>query len=379
MESYTALSERYWDATWINGTERVGMPLSRGVREAMEKLLAADFSSVSVHECPEVAGAHALAFACGEDLYFAPGAYDPSTPRGVFVLAHELQHVIQQRRMPKTMSYERHSEIVEDPVLEAEANFAGMSAVCSLDRLRFTVRDTSCEYNRSKRPATPRKLHSTIIQPLRVGKIPRQTFLLNHVPAEADYGNLVGGFPQVRHDVGDFTRVMRTRIGNANADYYDPLNNPAVPMVPNPLPVAGGDYASDEDQTQLWPVNQLMPWILEVDHIVPYADWGCNDFRNARLLSKQQNNPNVFVARPNHFRVVSMDNLANVNHSGVTVNRGQILNAAQLNTLLQTARTRYNNGLQAYDPDHHAGNPLAHSYDMTDGDFEALYYGLDQE
>jgi len=378
MASHAVLSPTHRKVPWISEATSLGMPLARGIREALEELLGADFSRVRVHEDPEVFALYTVAFACGEELYFVPGGYDPATPEGLFVLAHELQHVIQQRRMAPQMRSGFRAIVLEDPVLEAEANRAGMHAVRSLAGIDFPDCD-SCEADAAAKSAPAHKLLPAIVQPLRVGKIPRAVFLNNNVPPEADYGNLVGSFPTVRHDVGDFTAVMRTRIVNANAAYYDPLNNPAVPMVPNALPLAGGDYASDEDQTQLWPVNQLTQWILEIDHIVPYTDWGCNDFRNARLLSKQQNNPNAVVTRPHRFLVVSMDNLANVNNSGVTVNRGQILNTAQLNTLLQTARIRYNNGQQLYRPDHYAGNPLAHSYEMTDDDFEALYYGLDQE
>jgi hypothetical protein len=58
-----------------------------------------DFSSIRVHyvgadrECRAV---HASAFTVGSDIYFADGAFTPHTRAGLWLLAHEVAHVIQQ-------------------------------------------------------------------------------------------------------------------------------------------------------------------------------------------------------------------------------------------------------------------------------------------
>lgn len=78
-----------------------GKPLPRGVRTEMESGFGADFSSVRVHTGPEAArvsrSLNARAFAFGNDIFFADGAFDPDTKSGKNLLAHELTHTIQQR------------------------------------------------------------------------------------------------------------------------------------------------------------------------------------------------------------------------------------------------------------------------------------------
>ena len=58
-----------------------------------------DFSSIRVHyaganrACRAV---HARAFTVGSDIYFADGAFAPHTRAGLWLLAHEVAHVVQQ-------------------------------------------------------------------------------------------------------------------------------------------------------------------------------------------------------------------------------------------------------------------------------------------
>jgi len=69
-------------------------PLSRSLRVEMEALFGAGFTQVRVHES---APDGPLACTRGEDVFIAPGAYDPRTPTGREILGHELAHVLQQR------------------------------------------------------------------------------------------------------------------------------------------------------------------------------------------------------------------------------------------------------------------------------------------
>jgi hypothetical protein len=79
-----------------------GSSLPTPVRSAMESRFGADFDGVRVHtdsdagELAQRMGARA--FTTGRDLYFAAGEYDPGSPRGQGLLAHELTHVVQQRQ-----------------------------------------------------------------------------------------------------------------------------------------------------------------------------------------------------------------------------------------------------------------------------------------
>jgi hypothetical protein len=42
----------------------------------------------------------ARAFTVGSDIFFSPGKYEPHTPAGAELIAHEAAHVVQQRGAP---------------------------------------------------------------------------------------------------------------------------------------------------------------------------------------------------------------------------------------------------------------------------------------
>ncbi len=77
-----------------------GRPLSAETRGKMEQGFGRDFGAVRVHDdsrahrLSEDLSAHA--FTTGSDIFFARGAYRPSTSSGQRLLAHELTHVVQQ-------------------------------------------------------------------------------------------------------------------------------------------------------------------------------------------------------------------------------------------------------------------------------------------
>jgi hypothetical protein len=88
------------------GLSGSGRPLSDADRSYFEPRLGRDLSAVRVHDEPAAArGAQAIgarAFALGSDIGFAPGEYAPGTPRGRWLMAHELAHVAQQTA-PRTL------------------------------------------------------------------------------------------------------------------------------------------------------------------------------------------------------------------------------------------------------------------------------------
>jgi len=81
-----------------------GRPLDPSTRRAMEARFGYDFSSVRVHDdaraAATAADVDAAAFTVGEDVVFAAGRFDPSSPEGRHLLAHELAHVVQQSKRP---------------------------------------------------------------------------------------------------------------------------------------------------------------------------------------------------------------------------------------------------------------------------------------
>ena len=89
------------DTSGVDGAVRGGgRPLDAATRRSMEARFGYDFSSVRVHDDAAASSAaadvSATAFTVGEDIVLG-GGYDPTTPRGRHLIAHELAHVVQQR------------------------------------------------------------------------------------------------------------------------------------------------------------------------------------------------------------------------------------------------------------------------------------------
>ena len=84
------------EASTIGGT-----PLPEDVREFMEPRFEADFSGVRLHTDESAARlsarVSARAFAYRNHIFFGRGQYQPNTPEGAELLAHELTHTIQQQ------------------------------------------------------------------------------------------------------------------------------------------------------------------------------------------------------------------------------------------------------------------------------------------
>ena len=73
-----------------------GRLLPVATRLHMERQLGHSFETVRIHAGGEAESVGAHAFALGEDIHFAAGAYSPDSPNGQRRIAHELTHVIQQ-------------------------------------------------------------------------------------------------------------------------------------------------------------------------------------------------------------------------------------------------------------------------------------------
>ncbi|HXU72263.1 MAG TPA: DUF4157 domain-containing protein, partial [Polyangia bacterium] len=87
----------------LNGNGKV---LPSSLRAELESRLGASFGDVRVHDDPEAASQArrlgARAFTQGQDVFFGDGKYDPSSPDGRRLIAHELTHVAQQAGAPAT-------------------------------------------------------------------------------------------------------------------------------------------------------------------------------------------------------------------------------------------------------------------------------------
>src|SRR4051794_23120532 len=103
--------------------------LPDAVRGKMERAFGHDFSRIRVHEGGSAPAIGARAFARGESLHFAPGAFRPHSREGQAVLGHELAHVVQQRAWmvrPTTRLGGRPADL--SPALESGADRAGALA-----------------------------------------------------------------------------------------------------------------------------------------------------------------------------------------------------------------------------------------------------------
>jgi hypothetical protein len=106
-----------------------GRALDPGVRARMGMTIGADFSRVRIHDdsssqmLTQSLGARAMTV--GEHVAFAPRQYEPGTPLGDALIAHELAHVVQQQGGEEL----GRSSAPSDSRLEAEADSAAGNAL----------------------------------------------------------------------------------------------------------------------------------------------------------------------------------------------------------------------------------------------------------
>ncbi len=79
-----------------------GRPLDPSTRHSMDARFGYDFSRVRIHDDASAAATSrhldASAYTVGRDVVFGEGRFDPNSPAGRHLLAHELAHVVQQDR-----------------------------------------------------------------------------------------------------------------------------------------------------------------------------------------------------------------------------------------------------------------------------------------
>ncbi|MCU0541065.1 MAG: DUF4157 domain-containing protein [Oscillatoriaceae cyanobacterium Prado104] len=86
--------------TAINSARGSGQPLDAGLQRSMGQAMGANFSGVKVHTDARAdqlnQSVQAKAFTTGKDVFFRQGEYQPGSPGGKELIAHELTHVVQQ-------------------------------------------------------------------------------------------------------------------------------------------------------------------------------------------------------------------------------------------------------------------------------------------
>lgn len=91
-------------AQQIEAASGGGTSLATGVRNQLEGQLAASLGQVRIHADGEAdalaRSVSAKAFTTGQDIFFRAGAYNPDSPEGLRLLAHEVTHTVQQATGP---------------------------------------------------------------------------------------------------------------------------------------------------------------------------------------------------------------------------------------------------------------------------------------
>jgi len=107
-------------------------PATRGF---MERRLGHDFGQVHIHADDRAAEAtrafSARAFAAGEHIYFARDNYAPASREGQRLLAHELAHVVQQRRLGQSLV---QAQAVPGAQIAGPIDQARSDVIAALDR-----------------------------------------------------------------------------------------------------------------------------------------------------------------------------------------------------------------------------------------------------
>lgn len=110
-----------------------GQPLPAPVRNNMEARFGADFTGVRVHNGAQAhehtTALNAKAYTVGEHIAFSPHRFAPQTSEGQRLLAHELAHVVQQRRGGAAPSENRGGAAEQGAQSAAQAVVGGSGAV----------------------------------------------------------------------------------------------------------------------------------------------------------------------------------------------------------------------------------------------------------
>jgi Domain of unknown function (DUF4157) len=128
-----------------------GRPLDAPGRSFMETRLGHDFSGVRVHaDATAIASArtvNALAYTVGRDIVFGAGQYQPSTPSGRRLLAHELAHVAQDANSPVIRRQPAPAATADllalDPSADKSENNPRIAAFAASARKRLTESGTA--------------------------------------------------------------------------------------------------------------------------------------------------------------------------------------------------------------------------------------------
>ena len=103
------------------------VPLPTDLQAKMEKSFGSDLSNVKIHTNSSVAATQgARAYTSGNNIYLAPGQYNPESRHGQQLLGHEIAHVVQQNAGVNTSNREHASQRKLSGYLAADGSTAAI-------------------------------------------------------------------------------------------------------------------------------------------------------------------------------------------------------------------------------------------------------------
>lgn len=206
----------------VSAMLRGGIPLPDNMRDELEQRFGTDLSDVRVHNDgaahESAAAMHANAYTFGSDIVFGTNRFAPQSPSGKRLLAHEIAHVIQQRRggaAPALSSNAAH----EHGAAAAANAFTGPGPVAVQGSTGVGVaRDKSDE----KTPADPLEELDALVDTAASAVAGDNVFLRRLVAAA-----LHGYIKETRAQLVDPARVERVRERAAKLKLLNPGTIPA--------------------------------------------------------------------------------------------------------------------------------------------------------
>lgn len=254
--------------------------------------LGHDFSSVSIHEDGSAERLGTQAYARGDALHFASGAYRPDTASGLAMIGHELGHVAQQREGRVAATGQRDGVAINtDPGLERAADAAGGAVAQGFDLDEFSAfgasrsagpdRGVAQGSDLAPAPATAAPAPGATATPAPASKVPaavleRRGARFRHADdtsAARDYQILDdGGFKMVSSSNGRGvgTTFLPSDTG-AKGDAWSVLSAyvcahaaeiaPVAPVAPTPAPAPPSETPPEEDG---WSFGGLLDSAVDV-------------------------------------------------------------------------------------------------------------------
>jgi hypothetical protein len=275
-------------------TAQGGQPLEPPVRAEMEGRFGEPFDSVRVHSSSQAArsaeavGANAYTF--GRHVVFAEHRYAPDTFEGKRLLAHELAHVVQQRRGGRSPALQG------DSALEADANQAAMGV--SRGEPRVTVSGASdpgmaLDEDKDKKPGRLDRLYSSFLQSSLVPKEAKDAVRATNdaLKARIDSIEPTGGLREaIKEKVADVVGSQRL---DASQKALQAKPRPAASKAEPPVkadaaaqrgasadaPKASAKPLSDEERQRISDDEKLAARGLTRQQLIDYVEMSPSDFR----------------------------------------------------------------------------------------------------